>query len=199
VHRHKAYAILSEAQEKEGKQEHPHSDGSAVCLRRPTTADGKETPGKDISHAAREGLYKLTKKWLLEYIVVAIATEETMPEKVAPYEEPVRHAALGQQPLPHQPKEVWRIDVYGSVPHIDPMTYFMTSGEAVVKAKRLEADLWQAAAKARKFANLLQKTKGKNKYLELELVGGGIVLVKTKNSRPNPRLLMKKPNDHPSP
>jgi hypothetical protein len=98
-------------------------------------------------------------------------------------------AQLGKKPELHQRKEAWKIDVRASVPHVDPMAYFMTSGEAVIKAKKLEADLWKAAAAARKFANLLEKARGKHKYLELELVGGGIAIVKTKDPRPNPRLI----------
>ena len=115
------------------------------------------------------------------------------------YVEPEPFTKLGHNPEPHQPQGVWEIDVKGSVPHIDPIMYFKTSGDAVIKARRLESDLWKAASAARKFGNLLEKVKDKNKYLETEWISNlgssndgvtnGRLVVKTKNPRPNPRLL----------
>jgi hypothetical protein len=116
------------------------------------------------------------------------------------YVEPEPCAKLGFEPQPHQPKDAWQFNVLDFVPHIDPAKYFCTSGEAVIKAKKLEADLWAAAAKARKLGNILAKTRGKHKYLELTITGERssdgrqIMLVKTKDPRINQRLLAKYKN-----
>jgi len=120
-------------------------------------------------------------------------THSNKKQEVQPYVEPKPYAMLGHKPEPHQPDGIWVLDVLSSVPHIDPITYFKTSGDAVIKAERLEADLWQAAAKARCFANALRNAKGKNKHLETEWLGNGVLCCKVKNARPNPRLLQMKP------
>ena len=118
---------------------------------------------------------------------------------------PEAYARLGHDPQPNQPKDAWAFNVLDFVPHVNPIAYFSTSGEAVIKAKKLEADLWKAAAAARKFANILEKTRAKHKHLELEITGNRhedgrqIMLVKTKDPRPNMRLAARQASQHPYP
>lgn len=113
------------------------------------------------------------------------------------YVEPEAIARLGHAPQPHQPKDAWQFNVLDFVPNINPINYFCTSGEAVIKAKKLEQDLWQAAAAARKFVNVLTKTRAKHKYLEFQITGDRfsdgrqMSIVKTKDPRPNQRLIAK--------
>ena len=115
----------------------------------------------------------------------------------AKYVEPETYARLGHPPQPHQPKDAWQFSVLDFVPHVNPVSYFCTSGEAVIKAKKLEQDLWQAAAAARKFVNVLTKTRAKHKYLEFQITGERssegrqMSIVKTKDPRPNQRLIAK--------
>jgi hypothetical protein len=114
-----------------------------------------------------------------------------------PYVEPEAFARLGHTPQPHQPKDTWQFNVIDFVPNVNPNNYFCTSGEAVIKAKKLEQDLWQAAAAARRFTNVLIKTRGKHKYLEFQITGDRyqdgrqMSVVKTKDPRPNQRLIAK--------
>jgi len=85
----------------------------------------------------------------------------------------------------YQPKGVWELDISLFVETIDPADYFITSGEAIIKARKLEADLFKAAGKARKLVNILNKIKGDNVYLETSWHEGRLIL-KTKNPRKNP-------------
>jgi hypothetical protein len=67
---------------------------------------------------------------------------------------------------------------------IDPNTYFITSGEAVAKAERLEKDIWLMAGKARQLKNLLKKARGPAVYLETERgLEDQIIILKRKNPR----------------
>ena len=120
-----------------------------------------------------------------------------------PYIEPERFARLGHDPQPHQPKDVWQFNVLDFVPHVNPANYYCTSGEAVTKAKKLEQDLWKAAAAARRFYNLMVKARAKHKYLELEITGMRtndncpVSLCKCKDPRPNMRLMAKHQSHQP--
>jgi hypothetical protein len=121
------------------------------------------------------------------------------PKRAVPaYVEPEAYARLGQPRQPNQPKEAWQFNVRDFVPHIDPQAYFCTSGEAVIKARKLEQDLWRAAASARRLANLLTKARGKHKYLELQITGHGTICL-TKDPRPNMRLINKQKHAYVAP
>jgi len=77
-------------------------------------------------------------------------------------------ALLGFEQLPGQPKDVWQLpNIKEDMPAIDPSSYFITSGEAVKKAEKLEKDLFALAIKARFFKHKLKKARGAKKYLEL--------------------------------
>ena len=85
---------------------------------------------------------------------------------------------------------------------INPFDYFVTSGDAVEKAKVLERDywklagrirqakvskayetaMWKAAGQARKMLNALKEAKGENTFLETEWVDHCLILM-TKNPR----------------
>lgn len=85
----------------------------------------------------------------------------------------------------YQPKNVWELDLSSFVDKIDPADYFATSGEATLKARKLEKDLFKMAGMARKLVNVLKKLKGDDVYLEMTWHDGRLVL-KAKNPRKNP-------------
>jgi len=85
----------------------------------------------------------------------------------------------------YHPKNVWELDVKGIMPgEIDPLAYFRTTGEAIIKMRKLEADLFQMAGLARKVGNILEKLRGENIYLETQW-NNGRLLLKAKNPRKN--------------
>ena len=85
----------------------------------------------------------------------------------------------------YHPKNVWELDVPNIIPgSIDPMKYFRTTGEAIIKMRKLEADLFQMAGLARKVGNILEKLRGENIYLETQW-NNGRLLLKAKNPRKN--------------
>lgn len=90
----------------------------------------------------------------------------------------------GEDRKSYQPKDTWELNVDNFVESIDPNDYFVTSGEAVIKARKLEADLFQAAGKARKLVNTLKKLKDTNVYLESSWHDSRLIL-KAKNPRKN--------------
>ncbi len=92
-------------------------------------------------------------------------------------------AKLGLDHLPGQPKDVWELpDIKAELPMIDPSSYFITSGEAVKKAEKLEKDLFALAIKARFLLRKLRKARGQKKYLELARDDNRL-LVKAKDPR----------------
>lgn len=93
-----------------------------------------------------------------------------------------------------------------TVEHIDPHSYFITSGDAIAKTKKLEHDLWKLAGrvkvqarttKKRKYAqvvwqcagrcaSMLKKliaVRGSFCFLETEWRNGGVLTVTPKNPR----------------
>jgi hypothetical protein len=91
---------------------------------------------------------------------------------------------------PYHPKKVWEFDLADlmgkceSLTGVDPLIYFRTTGEAIIKMRKLEADLFAAAGLARKIGNVLNKLKGDNIYLETTWLDGRL-LIKAKNPRKN--------------
>ena len=77
---------------------------------------------------------------------------------------------------------VYSLDVYAFVKPLDPRQYFVTSGEAVAKAQKLEKDLWEAAGLARKLVKVLEETRAEAKYLETSW-DRGILCLRRKNPR----------------
>lgn len=90
----------------------------------------------------------------------------------------------GEERRPYHKKDVWELDITELVQAIDPKDYFCTTGEAVIKSKKLEADLFAAAGIARKLRNTLIKLRSENVYLETQWVDGRLLL-KAKNPRKN--------------
>jgi hypothetical protein len=86
---------------------------------------------------------------------------------------------------PYHPKNVWELDIQELISgQIDPLQYFRTTGEAIIKMRKLEADLFQMAGLARKVGNILEKLRGENIYLETQWSDGRLLL-KAKNPRKN--------------
>jgi len=81
-------------------------------------------------------------------------------------------------------KGVWELDITDFITAIDPKDYFCTTGEACIKTRKLEADLFAAAGIARKLGNVLKKLKNEDIYLETAWVNGRLLL-KAKNPRKN--------------
>jgi hypothetical protein len=103
--------------------------------------------------------------------------------EITPYKEPEPFCYLDGKHEPHQPEGVWELKVADFINGIDPKTYFITSGEAVKKAEKLERDIWEMAGKARKLRNLLLKARGPAVYLETEWIDGARLIIKRKNPR----------------
>lgn len=90
----------------------------------------------------------------------------------------------GENRRPYHPKKVWEFDLSEFLNAIDPADYFSTTGEAILKMRKLEKDLFVMAGKARKIGNVLNKLKGENVYFETCWTDGRL-LVKAKNPRKN--------------
>tara|TARA_R100001244_G_scaffold25113_4_gene25592 strand:- start:55146 stop:55547 length:402 start_codon:yes stop_codon:yes gene_type:complete len=82
------------------------------------------------------------------------------------------------------PKNTWEFDITEFLEDVIPKDYFATTGEAVVKMRKLENDLFAQAGLARKLGNTLEKLKGENIYMETCWTGGRLLL-KAKNPRKN--------------
>lgn len=54
------------------------------------------------------------------------------------------------------------------IPHFDPHRYFITSGDAICKAKRLSKDLWAYAGQVRKATNLCKTKNEETRRFEKE-------------------------------
>jgi len=98
------------------------------------------------------------------------------------------YCKFGQEHEEHQQDGVWELILSEFVSAIDPKNYFVTSGEAVQKAKKLEEDLFKMAGKARKLRYALEKARQPAVYLESEYTEVGLII-----KRKNPR--NKKPKD----
>jgi hypothetical protein len=118
------------------------------------------------------------------------ATPAIDPASVPAYQEPEQYCRLGNTPKEHQPDGIYQLNMKEFMPAIDPNAYFVTSGEAVAKAERLEKDIWLMAGKARQLKNLLKKARGPAVYLETERHPDGSVILKRKNPR-NPKVKEK--------
>jgi len=96
----------------------------------------------------------------------------------------------GEDRHEYQPRDVWELEITKLLPSIDPLQYFRTTGEGVLKMRRLEADLFAAAGQARKLGNILEKLKDDNVYLETQWQDGRLLL-KAKNPRKNKESKLK--------
>ncbi|MEM3097480.1 MAG: hypothetical protein QXU32_02005 [Nitrososphaerales archaeon] len=105
-----------------------------------------------------------------------------MKHDIPSYQEPEPYCKIGHKPQPHQPDDIYELVLSEFVSAIDPKNYFVTSGEAIQKAKKLEQDLWHMAGEARKLRRLLEKARGSAVYLETEWQDGHLIL-----RRKNPR------------
>ncbi len=89
----------------------------------------------------------------------------------------------------HQPKGVWELCLatfHEDLKAIDPQAYFITSGEAVIKAKRMYEDLQAAMVATKKLIGILEHLKGDAKYFETQWDMNRLLL-KKKNPRPSSR------------
>jgi len=73
-------------------------------------------------------------------------------------------------------KKVWHLEIGDFVKKIDPRDYFVTTGEAVTKARRLEQDLLEAYQRAKLMTNILQDIRGDNVYLETRWINHQLTL-----------------------
>lgn len=106
------------------------------------------------------------------------------PASIPAYEEPAKFCKLGEVRKEHQPDGIYTLIMKEFMMPIDPNTYFITSGEAVAKAERLEKDIWLMAGKARQLKNLLKKARGPAVYLETERgLEDQTIILKRKNPR----------------
>ena len=96
----------------------------------------------------------------------------------------IKMSKTGEARRSYHKKGVWELDITELVNAINPTDYFCTTGEAVIKVRKLEADLFAAAGIARKLGNILRKLRGENVYLETQWIGGKLLL-KAKNPRKN--------------
>jgi hypothetical protein len=96
----------------------------------------------------------------------------------------IKISKTGEERRVYHKKGVWELDITTLIDSVDPADYFCTTGEAVIKMRKLEADLFAAAGIARKLGNILRKLRGENVYLETQWIGGKLLL-KAKNPRKN--------------
>ena len=115
------------------------------------------------------------------------------PASIPPYQEPEQYCKLGNHRKEHQPDGIFHLVMKDFMTPIDPNTYFITSGEAIAKAEKLEKDIWTMAGKARQLKNLLKQARGPAVYLETEW-NDGRLLLKRKNPR-NPKTKEGKEKD----
>lgn len=85
-----------------------------------------------------------------------------------------RFTKIGNAPDEDDESGVFSLDL-SDLKAVDPSSYFITSGEAVAKAERLDADAWILAGKCRKLLGQLKKARGDSKYLEVTHELGEIV------------------------
>lgn len=105
------------------------------------------------------------------------------------YQEPQLYCKIGQRRQEHQPEDIFELAIMDFLKAIDPKMYFVTSGEAVQKARKLEEDLKYQATQARKLRILLEKAKGPAKWFETEWNSSGQLILKRKWPRnPQPPL-----------
>jgi len=89
----------------------------------------------------------------------------------------------------HQPKGVWELCLetfHEDLKVVDPKAYFITSGEAVIKAKRMYEDFKAAMLASKKLISVLRHLKNDAKYLETQWDTNKLLL-KKKNPRPSSR------------
>jgi hypothetical protein len=106
---------------------------------------------------------------------------------------PFAKGDLCQEREPHQPKNVWQIDIDNfneALKVIDPRAYFTTSGEAVRKAERLHEDLKAMLAVVGRMKKIFVALKADAKYLETQWENERLLL-KQKNPRPSSRMSMR--------
>jgi hypothetical protein len=108
---------------------------------------------------------------------------QPQPQPQNQYKEPDQLCKLGNKREEHQPDGIWELVLSNFISPIDPKKYFVTSGEAVQKAKKLEEDIWSLAGKARSLRKLLEKARSPAVYLETEWMDGSRLILKRKNPR----------------
>lgn len=114
--------------------------------------------------------------------VVSPTTPIIDPASIPKYEEPEQFCKLGKNRKEHQPEGIYHLVLKEFMTPIDPHQYFITSGEAIAKAEKLEKDIWLMAGKARQLKNMLKKARGPAVYLETEW-NDSRLLLKRKNPR----------------
>lgn len=77
---------------------------------------------------------------------------------------------------------VWEFDLDDFVKPIEPKKYFVTTGDAVCKTKRLISDIENLLSDSKKMLEILEKIRGSNVYLETRWENGKLLLL-IKNPR----------------
>jgi len=110
------------------------------------------------------------------------------------------YCLVGHEPQEHHKREVYelKLELF-----FDPDSnlfealkeYFVTSGEAIAKAEKLEKDAWRLAGDARRVLRLLRETRADAKYLETGFDHERRLLLKKKNPRNKTVLKIKHEDD----
>ena len=97
-------------------------------------------------------------------------------KRCSPYPKVGEKAEITDQP------GVYCLIIEDWIKKFDPNYYFVTSGEAVEKAKAMEKAAWKLAGDAKKLVNALKLARASAKYLEATWESGNLIL-KQKNPR----------------
>jgi hypothetical protein len=99
-----------------------------------------------------------------------------------------------QERLPHHPKGVWELELssfHKDLKLVDPAAYFITTGEAIIKADKLCEDLQAAFHAAERLRFILKELRGEAKYMETQWEMNRLLL-KKKNPRASSRNSIRK-------
>jgi hypothetical protein len=92
-----------------------------------------------------------------------------------------KYALIGNEPQPGQPKKTWRVPI-DELPVVDPKSFFITTGEAVVKTDYMIEQIQNLLKEVRALRKKLLKSKEESKYLET-CWENGVLIVKRKDPR----------------
>lgn len=84
----------------------------------------------------------------------------------------------------YHPKDMWEFEIGKLLAPINPIDYFRTTGEAIIKLRKLEHDVYALVGNIRRILNVFEKLRGTNAYLETQW-NEGRLLIKIKNPRKN--------------
>lgn len=80
---------------------------------------------------------------------------------------------------PGQKPGVWELNISDfNLKAIDPLKYYLTTGDLIIKTAVLEKDLFRSAIMARKMKDILIKLKDKSVHLESRWENGRLIAMK---------------------